>query len=520
MNEVPVSLIVRPARRPRRKLLKNSIVIVGVLFLGGIGQSFYRNHAAECAIRDALAETDRREPDGWRLDEIEEQRRAKAPRNEDNAAVTVAAVRLALPHPWPTPPPNPAVQALPNGEAQGELFPPAGGAFAGGRIEANPAQLASFDERTDLPPEVQMDAVLTEELRAELAQIQQAIDLADKLADQKEGHVPISWPANPWSVSPKWVQDAKSVASMLHFRALLQAQDNDPDGALRIARAILGAGRSIRDDPTLFVMLMRLSIQSQAVRSIQRTLAQGVPSAEALKRTQSLLEDEIAEPMLRQAVRGERAMLQAEWEWILHGGASLGDFSSCCGPSPPGLRKSVQMALEKPHVKRGHPYLLQGMNECLEITELPIEQQPDHFLQTERKMKFEPPYNTLGRVLFPDLARTAQANQRRQAELRTAICALAAERFRQEHNRWPPSIAELEERKYLSPAPKDPYTGDDLRCTELPEGGLTITSVGPLRVLQGDIRLAPNRDEIGFRLWNPENRRQRPAELLPAPANN
>jgi hypothetical protein len=100
-----------------------------------------------------------------------------------------------------------------------------------------------------------------------------------------------------------------------------------------------------------------------------------------------------------------------------------------------------------------------------------------------------------------------------------AICALAAERFRQGHTRWPHSIAELEERKYLTAAPNDPYTGDALRCKELPEGGLTITSVGPLRVHQGDIRLAPNRDEIGFRLWNPEHRRQRPAELLPFPSD-
>jgi hypothetical protein len=252
MNEVPVSLIVRSTRPPRRKILRNAIVVVGVLFLGGIGSSFYRNHAAECAIREALEETDRREPAGWRLDAIEEQRRAKAPRAEDNAAVTVATVRVAIPKTWPTRPPT--SNELFEAQLKRKFDPPPQDAPEGGRqdvdlvIELNPACFATLYERVDLPTEVQMDAVLTKELRAELARIQQAVDLADKLADQKDGHVPINWPANPWSTPIPWVDDARSVATMLRFRALLQAQDNDLDGALRTSRAILGAGRSVRDD--------------------------------------------------------------------------------------------------------------------------------------------------------------------------------------------------------------------------------------------------------------------------------
>jgi hypothetical protein len=523
MNEVPVSLIVRSTRPPRRKILRNAIVVVGVLFLGGIGSSFYRNHAAECAIREALEETDSREPAGWRLDAIEEQRRAKAPRAEDNAAVTVATVRVAIPKTWPTRPPT--SNELFEAQLKRKFDPPPQDAPEGGRqdvdlvIELNPACFATLYERVDLPTEVQMDAVLTKELRAELARIQQAVDLADKLADQKDGHVPINWPANPWSTPIPWVDDARSVATMLRFRALLQAQDNDLDGALRTSRAILGAGRSVRDDPTLYTMLMRLSLQSLAVRSIQRTLAQGVPSADALKETQLLLQEETAEPMLQQAVRGERAIIQEGWEWLLNGGAPLGDFEQCAGPSTPGFRTSVQIALDKPRVKRGHPVLLRAMNECVDITELPIEQQADRFAEVETRMKTRSSDNTLGRLLFPSFARCAQANQRRQAELRTAICALAAERFRQEHQRWPRSPAELEEGKYLGPAPKDPFTGDDLGFKLPPEGGVRISSVGPLHVYQGAIRWDPKRDEIDFHLWNREHRRQPPAELLPAPAD-
>ncbi len=454
---------------------------------------------------------------------IEEQRRAKAPRNEDNAALTVAAVRLSMPKTWPTRP------LTSNELFEAQLKRNRDAPPEGGRpdvdlvIELNPACFATLFERIDLPPEVQMDAVLTGELRAELARIQQAVDQADKLADQKEGHVPINWPANPWSTPIPWVDDARSVASMLRFRALLQAQDNDPDGSLRTARAILGAGRSVRDDPTLTLMLMRLSVLSQAVRSIQRTLAQGVPSTDALKQTQLALEEEAAEPMLQQAVRGERAMLQGVWEWILNGGAPLRDFEQCAWPSTPGFRTRVQMALDRPRVKRGQPTLLRAMNECVDITELPIQEQAERFAALETRMKTRSSDNTLGPLLFPSITRVAQTNQRRQAELRTAICALAAERFRQEHNRWPCSLAELEEGKYLAPVPKDPFTGNELNYKQLPDGGLTISSIGPDKDYPswfGSIGPSLQRLEFGFHLWNPQHRRQRPAELLPEPSDH
>jgi hypothetical protein len=510
-----------PTPRRRRWLIWIGVPVL-LLVGGAIGVYVYLEHQADLAIREALAETDRLEPNGWRLDDLEQQRRAAAPKKEENAAVTVGNVKTLMGTPWP-PRPIAPIQEGPGIEPVPGAGEPAGMAPGDGMVGAmggGPAQLASLDDRVALPVEVQMDATLTAELRDELRKIQEAVQLADRLADQKEGHHDINWPANPIGALVPWVQDTRSVASMLRFRALLQAQDGDLDGALRSARAILGAGRSLSDDPTLIGLLVRIAVQSIAVGSIERTLAQGVPSAEALKLTQRMLEEEAAEPSFQRALRGERAVNQGVCEYLMNGGGSFADLD---GPRPSsgGIRASLENLGQKRIVKRGYPVMLRTLNESVDIAGLPVEQQKPAWDQMDEKIKRQAGDNALVRLLLPALQKVAQSNQRNQTRLRTAICAIAAERFRQEHKRWPHSLAELTDGKYLSSVPVDPYDGKPLRCKELPDGFI-VYSVGPDETDNGGVM---NREhplekgtDIGFQLWNPEHRRQRPAELLPAPA--
>ncbi len=510
------------APRRRRWLFWIGVPLL-LLGAGAGGIYVYVDRHADDAIREAIAETDRVEPNGWRLDEIEQQRRAAAPKKEENAAITVGDVHQLLPASWPARPaapmqPNPGMAVAAGVDAPGGM--PPGGMGVGGGMMGIPAQPASFEERIALPLDVQMDASLTTELRAEMARIQEAVVKADKLADQKEGHHDINWPANPIGALVPWVQDTRAVASMLRYRALVQAQDGDLDGALRSGRAIVGAGRSLSDDPTLIGLLVRIAIQSIAVASIERTLAQGVPSGEALKVTQQLLEEEAAEPILPRALRGERASTVGVCEYLIKGGGSLDELGASSS-SGGGIRASLANFGQRHTVKRAYPVLLRTMNECVDIAELPVEQQKPAWDQMDQKMKRHGAENPLVRLLLPALLKVAQANQRTQARLRTAIGALAAERFRQEHKRWPHSCAELTDGKYLSGVPIDPYDGKALRFKELPEG-FVVYSVGPDQTDDGGVlnRVNPleKGSDIGFQLWNPERRRQRPAELLPAPS--
>ena len=101
--------------------------------------------------------------------------------------------------------------------------------------------------------------------------------------------------------------------------------------------------------------------------------------------------------------------------------------------------------------------------------------------------------------------------QRSQAVLRSAIAALAVERYRLEHERWPHSLSALVP-QYLRQAPVDPHDGESLRYRRL-DHGVVIYSVGPDQQDNGgnitSNSTAPGTD-IGFRLWNVEKRRQPP----------
>ena len=108
------------------------------------------------------------------------------------------------------------------------------------------------------------------------------------------------------------------------------------------------------------------------------------------------------------------------------------------------------------------------------------------------------------------MARECRASE---AELRCVIVLLAAERYRLRHNRWPPSVDELVNAGFLNRVPPDPYDGAPLRFRLLDDGILAY-SVGPEGTDDGGASkrqhlIGPMRD-IGYQLWNVDQRRQPP----------
>jgi hypothetical protein len=108
-----------------------------------------------------------------------------------------------------------------------------------------------------------------------------------------------------------------------------------------------------------------------------------------------------------------------------------------------------------------------------------------------------------------------QLFHRTQAMLRSAVAAVAAERYRRTHGAWPASMAVLVPER-LAKVPTDPFDGQPLRLARF-VAGIVIYSVGPDRSDNGgQVDLNPGRpsSDLGFRLWNARHRRQpsRPAE--------
>src|SRR5262249_49441807 len=153
--------------------------------------------------------------------------------------------------------------------------------------------------------------------------------------------------------------------------AMVRAQEGQVGEALAMGRAILVVGRSVGDEPGLMPAYARLNSQRYAIRSIERTLAQGTPAPDDLRTTQDLLEDEARQPLLLTALRGDRAATKR---------AADAGYVPSDDPSRKGGVGGLVGRLGA--ARRGRSALaglLHKETECIEIAKLPIEEQRQPF---------------------------------------------------------------------------------------------------------------------------------------------
>jgi hypothetical protein len=504
-----------PSAPPRKSRWLRRLLWVGVplllLIAAGVGLYVYFAHKADVELREVIAQTDRDDPT-WRLVDLEANRQMIP--DEENAALQVMAVKALMPGTWPPRPAQPQAPApplVPPGEPPGDELPP-------GMDRPDPAPvIPPLDERLyELPPEVQLDPVLTKDLRAELKNVQHAVDEAVKLKDMTDGRYPLRW-ATPVLTTLLQCQDARQVAQLLQYLAMLQAQDGDLDGALGSGRGILVCGRSIGDEPFAVSQLVRMALQAIAVRSIERTLAQGQPSAPELEALQRLLEKEAAEPLLLYASRGERAVSFETMEDVKAGRL---DASQLSGLNRGGPAVVVENFFVAGLARRGQSSLLRHLNEMVAISKLPPEQQPEPMAALERKVaQAKGKGDIYVALLMPAMSKIAQAARRTQSYLRCALAAVAVERYRRDHGDWPRDLQALTP-KYLAEVPADPNDGKPIRYKPV-TGGAIVYSVGLDGADDGGAfnrknPVAPGTDLV-FRLWDVKERRREPAEGLPEP---
>jgi hypothetical protein len=474
MSEANVLIPAIPKKRDarRRWLFVTMLMLLPVLVLAGL--YFLLGHLADVELQDAQAEADRLDP-GWRLDELMQKRHEYA--DDDNSAVQVVRIQNLVPRGW---------------AAQKEF---------------NDLHL------TDLPKPHQLDGTQLQALRQEMAKALTAVVEARKLADMPHGRFPLEWaPDTIHTILNS--RDARAVASLLQLDVLLQTQEGDLDGALRSTCAIVNAGRSIGDEPTLISQLTRMACRGMAVGSLERVLAQGEPSPQALADLQRLLEEDEAENLPLRGARGERAGLDQLMANLQNGTVKVTDI---VGPGGLGLTSGEALEVTlltsaSSSRKYQRATMLRLMNQMVEIAKLPPEQQ---MLRNEQLAGEIRTQRLLVRLFVPAIMKTSQSNQIDLAVLRSAIAALAAERYRRSQGRWPASLESLVGGGWLKQMPTDPYDGAPLRY-RAHEDRVVIYSVAQDLEDNGgtfDNRLGWTKGtDLGFTLWNLAQRR-----LLPLP---
>jgi hypothetical protein len=346
----------------------------------------------------------------------------------------------------------------------------------------------------DVPPRVRYNDEQKAVLRAEMQKDAAALIEARKLAGLPRGRFPVEWTRTALDRQPPHVHLPRDVVWLLHADVCLRTADGDYDGALISCRAAWNAARSLGDEPFLPSQKTRLSCRASALLSLERVLAQGQPSPDALKELIAALLVEDKEAIVLTAWRGERASL----------------YDLMAAHRDGEIKNGMSVELSRRDVAAR---TLQVATQMIEIAKGPAAEQTPRMKELAAALDLAKESETsasdaMAKSTLNSLYGFRQIYLRQQARLRCAAVALAAEIFRQTHRgRWPETLQELSS-SLLPEVLLDPFDGEALRY-QVQADSVIVYSVGPNGVDDGGKIDEPDPNactDIGIRVWNVEQR--------------
>jgi serine/threonine protein kinase len=414
-------------------------------------------------LQAIIQELDRTDP-GWRLEELDKNRPPL--RDEDNSALRLQAAYKLLPSDWQ--------------KRYDHLQ------------ESKPHLLAVMHNSGPVPPE---DLVTLRDLRQS---VEPALREALAMADLPQGRHPVKYNRTYLETS----FDARSVyavASLLHLSFSEQLHLGNHQSACRVCRALINLGRSMHNVLSTTSQLQRIAAVQTGLGYLEVELAHGSPGDSELQAIQKILEREAQEDLLLLVAKTYRGEMHWFMSAVKAGDKKMAEFTWEKGR----LKEELQDLPQDPEARqKQHALLLRHLNSFVEIARLPAHEQTEKVTRWQE----EGPYWLRGiSDILPMIARSCLVHN---AKVRCAWVAVAVERYRMRHSRWPSSLGELKS-DFLNKMPFDPFDGKPLRYRVLPDG-IVVYSIGPNLQDDGGVEVisAPvhSDGDICFRLWNPERR--------------
>ncbi len=504
----------KPRRRPLRLLgyILVAVLLNLALFVATtLALRAYSLARADTRCDAIVAEIQKSDP-RWQWEDILADR-LPVPET-DNAALKVADVIKLLPgaEHW-NPMRSPATGSRPSGDnSEGALEPPSS---EDARAREALSLARALGEQV---PAHRLRPELVKNLRAELDKVRAAREEARQLVRFSTGRFHVTWSKDLISTRVPHLDQMRTVAMLMQLDAALAAEDGDIDRALVSCRAALAAGRSVGDEPILLALWVRCQCRRAAVQGLERALAQGTASPESLASLGQLIAAEDSEPILRRALRGERAAWCDVLGRIYSGELALSDFGSTTKSSLSWKESLLGWTNVRVMARFSQAVLLEVMTRMVDAADLPLAQQRAAYLQLDEEagfLKVSTPRAALAFVGIPPIVKVTDGYFRSLAELQVARVALAVERFRLTHGMWPARLDQLVP-EFLNEVPEDPFGQRAALRLCFVDGGLVIYSVGPTgEDMRGLLDRATDSQDIGFQLWNPAHRRQSPSPEPP-----
>jgi hypothetical protein len=463
------NLTTDPLPKPRRRkwLLRVGITFLVLLLVAAAFYAYWR-HQVNQNLDDVVAALDRHEP-GWRWDDILAARPTIP--DESNGALRVLNAGKSIPSPWHT--------------------------------------LDLDNALTDTQPNTRLTEDQLSLLNAHFEEAEAALPIARDMAHYSTGRFEVHWTRDVISTRLEHLDAVRGTARLLELDAMRRAQQNDLDGALVDCLAIVNAGRSIGDEPTVMSQLTRLSCLKKAWTQIERTLGKGQASRkDHLRALQEALQSDLDEPLLYIATKGDRAMLDEGVKAVERGDVLLEDLGE--------PRKSSRGLLDfytRDAIKPTHAFILRYMTECVDASQLPIQECVSRLADLEAQLRTQWQSSKTAKaaaILMPNLTKVSRAFLERAARLACIITILAAERFRMDTGHFPENVSDLVP-AYLKAPPLDPFSGESLQICKL-DDGIEVRSVAeddqPDMLDIHGTGSGHTIKRVRYRLWDPSKRGQ------------
>lgn len=359
-----------------------------------------------------------------------------------------------------------------------------------------------LDGAMEYPP-YRLNDLQKDALKQMLPQYEKSLPEYLKVGDMPSGKYPFTW--TPTAMSSQYPAPIiRTAGAALRYDVIDRLEAGDVEGACRSILVTLGVARSTGDEPFAVTLITRCAVRAMAVNGCERVLAQCETTPEMLAELQKRMEQEANVQMLPMLIRGERA----------HGFEIFETMYAPRGPATTGINSAIDSFqsfwADVTFIRREKTRYLIAMNQLAEVVKLPSDKIADAIDAMDRDLRQK---RSLAALTTSSLAVTTKSIHISLARLRCTAAALAAERFRQRHNRWPDSLDDLVADKLVAAIPLDAFDGQPLRWKTVDDGRL-IYSVGPDRTDNNGVE---NRNDIKkpgsdivFRLYDPAKRRQPP----------
>ncbi|MBX7104421.1 MAG: hypothetical protein K1X57_10090 [Gemmataceae bacterium] len=257
-----------------------------------------------------------------------------------------------------------------------------------------------------------------------------------------------------------------------------------------------------RDEPMEGGQMAALACDNAVCFSIERLLGMCRLTEEQLVALSRTVEQVRTDAVVAECFREQRARCFAGFEYAVRNPTAAGPI-----PKP---KPATWKGLLPLNDKNAQAIILRSHNEAIQVLNRPTW---EWMREAERIEGHCPKLKSSAGDDLVLIVWPIQAELMRQARLSATHAALAIERYRLAHGRWPPGPEELVADGKLSAWPVDPFDGKPLRWKPV-DFGILLYSIGPGGVdefgkYDPSLRGGTS-SNITFRLYNPDQRR-RPA---------